>query len=191
MRILEAHGVWMGQVSDLRENTAIREQVVKRALGDAGFDPRGITPVGDVDPDPSEVRRRVTQIVLSQGYAGGPWAFKCPKLVFMWRAWARAFTGATWVAVWRTPADVADSLRRWSVTAARVGDGHEVVGSYQSRMLHIPAIAVHPERDARGGTVAEAQKLIRRLGLVWDEEAVAGIVDPGRWHTHTQSGASR
>jgi len=97
------------------ENQQIRDQVVKPWLEALGADPAGQNPLpklvqGFTIDACERLRNNVQGILREQGWDGGRWYYKCPKIALMPALWADAFPDAQWVIVRRNKGDVVNSL---------------------------------------------------------------------------------
>lgn len=177
-----ACGVWAGHVSSLCEHVELKNEVLKPMLRAGGMDDVALRSFADVSADPELLRARVEKILLVNHYPkdGRPWMFKDVKLVFCWRSWAAAFPDAVWVYVWRQPGAVIESFGRWLMNVKF--DGPRVVEEHQSRALQIPDVRVLSPDLLMSGDSAAYEAVADAIGVPWDPAAVAGAVDPRRFH---------
>lgn len=180
-RAFMASGVWAGGVTSLAENGSLKMSVLKPILRAGGMDDLGLRSFADCDADPAWIRASVERIITAQGYKGGPWLFKDVKLVFCWRAWADAFPDATWATVWRGPEQILASFDRWAMRGRVSFDGERVVREHHSRAEQIPAMRLYPDALFDGDDSAYLA-VCERVGVTWDRDAVASVVDPDRYH---------
>ena len=174
------------------ENALIRNEIVKPYLGSMGLDPKGQSPLPDVDnlakiPD---LRRKVEAIFRSQGYTEGPWYYKGAKLCLVWPIWHMAFPDAQWIIVRRKDEDITQScMRTGFMSAFKAIDGwQEWVNHHKScfRQMHgarLDIMEVWPHKFV-GGDFSEIKDVVEKLGLSWNMDEVCEFVDPALWSGH-------
>jgi hypothetical protein len=93
------------------ENACIRNSLVKPYLRDLGLDPLGQYPIPNPDkiPIPANWKKRVENIIIREGYQGGPWMYKGAKSCLMWPVWNYSFPEAKWIIVRRRTGDIVNS----------------------------------------------------------------------------------
>lgn len=178
----KACGMWAGKTTTQCENHRIREHILKPMLRNGGMDPIALRSWADItEGDPDRLRSAVLQELRKQGYTGGPWLYKDVKLVFCWRVWKEAFPEAVWVTVWRSPEAIVESFGRWGLSANVEFDHERVVKEHHDRAGRIPSLDVFPD-DLLKGDDSRYRFVANRLGITWDPDAVAEVVDPERYH---------
>ncbi|MEI8370973.1 MAG: hypothetical protein WCJ31_21310, partial [Planctomycetia bacterium] len=83
----------------------------QRALRSCGFHGDGIVPAGRIT-FPMGLEARAGEIVAARRAAGLPWGWKDPRTLLFLDFWADQVPEATWLMVFRSPWEVADSLYR-------------------------------------------------------------------------------
>jgi len=83
----------------------------QRALRSCGFHGDGIVPEGRIT-FPMGLEARAGEIVAARRAAGLPWGWKDPRTLLFLDFWADQVPEATWLMVFRSPWEVADSLYR-------------------------------------------------------------------------------
>lgn len=156
------------------ENLEVRETIVKPRLSEV-MNPTGWTDWATARPDPDELREDVLAVFRRQGYSGGVWLYKDPKLLFMHEAWRLAFPEAVWVKTRRDPDEIAASIRRrW-----KVEDPEDAVRRALVRLRGLEAFTVWP-RDLGRGRTADYEAVCEAAGLEWRDTANA--FTERRWH---------
>jgi len=120
--VINLCGVFMGTLAEnnranpkgMFENAEIRNNMVKPFLRSCGADPAGQFPLPDTKrlPIPGDWRQNIEQVMIKQGYIGGAWAYKGPKMPLMWPVWNHAFPTAKWIIVRRRSGDIVRSCMR-------------------------------------------------------------------------------
>ncbi len=174
------------------ENVVLREQVVKVLLKGMGADPLGVHPL----PELGRVHRipglgdAVLEEMVRQGYDGsGPWLYKGAKLTLLWPALADAFPRARWVVVRRDPDDVVASCLRTPFMRQHSDDPafwREFVEQYRTRLTALADFGCWTREfwpaDLIRGELGPLRELAGELGLAWDQEPVAELVNARHWH---------
>ncbi len=183
-KVLNEHGLWVGEVNILNENTIIREQVVKRYLREIGADELGQHPLPDLVPPPAkfDIREKVDRYIDAQG---GPKTvlYKGAKLCLMWKPWHQAFPGAKWIFVRRDPDDIADSCMRcaWMRTWERPGPWVTWAQEHVKRLEIMRANRVRvreiwPQKFIDGNTI-ELEGVMAWLNLEFDPKILEKTID--------------
>lgn len=172
------------------ENRAMREEIVKPYLRLCGFDPRAQMPL----PRPEflvpwkDLRGQVETILQGQGYPGGPWFYKDPKIIHLWPKWREAFPEAKWVLVRRGDEEIISScLRTTFMRAYSEAEGWATwLNIHKERMGEmlvelVPNIMEVWPRMAISGNFGQMQAMIEWLGLKWNEAAIREFVSPELW----------
>lgn len=198
---LHACGAWIGQTQQGNksnpegyfENVAIREQVLKPLLVQAGADPLGVRKLPLLSGLPIQplLGGQVLQLLLNQGYDGdAPWLCKEPKLTLLWPAWRLAFPQARWVIVRRRPEDIIESCLRTDFMNQHSRDPEfwkDWVQAYERRLDILKASGVWWREVEAVQLVSEGAAALRALvddlGLVWNEAKVGELIKPRHWHS--------
>ena len=183
------------------ENACIRNNIVKPYLRQIGVDPMGQYPLPDVDNlvIPTDIRKRVIQVMIDEGYTGGQWMYKGAKICLMWPVWHYAFPNAKWIIVRRRTGDIIQScLKTGFMRAFAVEKNRTVVGAktegegwlwwvhqHEKRFTEMITEGVNckviwPHRMVHGD-YEQVYEMLEWLGLPWKSE-VLSFVDPLLWH---------
>lgn len=193
-RILHGHGVWMGDTvgpsganpHGFFENKKIRETYLKGILRHIGADPLGIDPLPDADhlPPYPGLAFQLSRALREEGYAGGPWAFKDPKLSLIWPIFAEAYPDATWLIVHRDRKSVISSLCRTHFMArhSTSPDYWEIFCRSYDRRLDRLRESGHRllELDAnqlKGGDYSGITAVLQAMGLEFDPAIANAAID--------------
>lgn len=93
------------------ENVKIRESMVKTYLAFHGVDIMGQYPLLDTKQMfvPGNWKKRVEEIMVSEGYTEGPWVYKDARSALLWPIWNQVYPDAKWVIVRRRTGDILES----------------------------------------------------------------------------------
>ncbi len=182
------------------ENADIRETIVKPYLRSIKVDHLGQYPLPDVTniPIPNNLKERVEQIMINQGYPGGAWMYKGAKMCLTWPVWHYAFPDAKWVIVRRKTSDIINSCIRTGFMKAfhnpqiqrKVGAKTEEEGwlwwvqQHEQRFIEmitqgLNVKVIWPERMINGD-YSQLYETLEWLGLEWKTEALT-FIDPKLW----------
>jgi len=184
------------------EHERIREEVTKKLLRQLGADPRGVDPLPPADTSmfdikytSSQLRFDVVSLIEEDGYCVGPWLFKDAKMSYLWPFYDLAFSDLepVWVVVVRPDHEVIDScMRTGFMRSGRQGgqDREFWVDWLLETRLRLGRLAadaswqvVHvSSRDLMRGDYSAMVDVCRCAGLEYNEQAIAGWVDPKAWH---------
>lgn len=164
------------------ENARIVNTISKPYLRGLGLDPLGQYPLPDVNnlPIPTDLRRRVEQIMMEEGYSGGHWYYKGCKMAAVWPIWHYAFPRAKWIIVRRRSGDIANSCGKTGFMRAFTRkEFQKAVGVDNERDGWIWWINFHLDR------FREMQDAGLDIKIVWPERMVSGdfsqLVDTVSW----------
>jgi hypothetical protein len=199
--IIATCGAWSGStvpgnqenIKGYYEHTRLRELVNKAILKQLGCDPLGVKVLPQIDrlPKISDFKNVVVQNLLADGYRGdAPWMFKDAKMLLLWPYYVDAFPKARWIIVRRERAQVIDSCLRtsfmkqhsqerafWNTWAIEYEKRIEQLKSSNADCIEISSNeVVQPE-----GRKA-LKKLVRKLKLNWNKNAVDQFIEPTVWH---------
>jgi len=189
------------------ENSVIRGQIVKPYLKQIGADPQAQYPLPNTENllIPRDWRSRVEGVMNVQGYTGGPWMYKCPKMGLHWPVWHYAFPNAKWIIVRRRTGDVVDSCMKTGfmkafakpATQKAVGVTNERDGwiwwvrQFEQRFVEMITAEdgpnckqIWPHRMV-DGNYDQLYETIDWLGLEWNTGALE-FIDPLLWHSRKQ-----
>jgi hypothetical protein len=173
------------------ENKAIRDQIVKAALRNAGYDPLGQKPLPVLEEMPIDAswRNRVLTEMRSQGYGGDQrWFYKGAKMCLFWPQWHFAFPNARWIIVRRDKEDIINSCLKTAFMRAYrdVKGWSKWVDAHLERFaeMHesgLNIIEVWPARII-AGRYGEIKNAIAHVGLKWNADVVHEFIEPRLWH---------
>lgn len=176
------------------ENVYIRRKMVKAYLKDIlKVDPMGQNPLPQLQDlivwdrlikDSKKWGDQIKEVITRQGYTGGPWFYKGPKITLIWPLWKCAFPEATWIIIHRDRERVIDSCLRTPFMRAfkdREGwgkwmDHHEACfREMENSSLNI--LHAYPEKMIQGD-FSNIEYIVKTLGLVWDERKARALINP-------------
>ena len=105
---------------------------------------------------------------------GAPWGFKDPRTLFTLGAWASVLDGITPIGVYRSTADISESLRRRNGFAPEVADW--IARAYSARLAHLhqalrfPIVHFGADHDR---FLEQLKSAVTGLGLRWAPEVEA------------------
>ena len=124
------------------------------------------------------LRERFEQIILSQGYEGQKWLFKCGStfhnMFFEFNP--------TWVKVWREPEHIIKSIRNagfhrekddWQLT--------RMIAIHHRAMWELPGFTVHTQKLIDGDD-SEIRSVIEGLGLEYNSSITEQFINRDYWH---------
>jgi hypothetical protein len=187
------------------ENHKIRQEVHKPYFKSIGADPLGQFPLPNPNKItiPTDFKKRIEDVIISQGYKGGHWFYKGAKACLVWPLWHYAFPNAKWVIVRRRTGDIANSCIKTSfMRAFRKQDVQRKIGVKNERDGWIWWVNQHLERFREMmdeglncsviwperfvyGDYQQLFDLIDWLGLKWNSE-VFNFIDPKLWHARNK-----
>ena len=184
------------------ENARIRNDIVKPYLEQIGVDKMGQYPLPDVDSlmIPTDLRKRVEQVMIDQGYKSGPWMYKGAKMCLAWPIWHYAFPNAKWIIVRRKTGDIIQSCLKTGFMRAFIREeAQKLVGAksekegwlwwvhqHEKRFVEminegVNCKIVWPQRMVYGD-YQQIHEMLDWLGLEWKSE-VLNFIDPLLFHT--------
>lgn len=172
------------------ENEKIRHNVVKPYIKSMGYDPMCQKPLPDINNlQPFDMRSRVLDVMVSQGYTNGHWMYKGPKMCLIWPVWKEAFPDAKWIIVRRETEDIVNSCMRTSfMHAYKHPDGWRMwVAEHEKRFeemkdADLDVREVWPIKAIQGD-FTEVKEMVLDCGLQWNESAVKDFVSPELYHS--------
>jgi hypothetical protein len=180
------------------ENVHVRQNIVRPYLKKLGVDSKAQYPLPNVNAlqDFSELRAFVKKTFIKQGYTGGDWMYKCPKMCLHWPVWHAAFPDAKWVIVRRKSEGIVNSCIRTGfmnafdrsyirkeVGVRNVAEGWQWwVRQHGKRFVEmfqadLNVKQVWPHRMIEGD-FSELKGIIGWLGLEWKEQEVREFIEP-------------
>lgn len=183
------------------ENSRIRNTIVKPYYSSLGVDRLGQYPLPDIDnlPIPHNWQRRVENVIIDEGYPGGPWMYKGAKMCQHWPVWHYAFPDAKWIIVRRKTSDIINSCLKTGFMRAFRNSAHQrAVGAKDEREGWLWWVSEHRKRfvemineglnvkwvwPARmvDGDYKQMKEAIEWLGLEWKEQEVVEFISPKLW----------
>jgi hypothetical protein len=189
------------------ENTNIRNTIVKPYLREIGVDALGQYPLPNINRVLKPIHGladKVSNIMVQQGYQGGPWMYKGAKLCLIWPLWHQAFPSAKWIIVRRSPEDIAAScvrtgfMRAFSRSNFRraIHVNNEYEGwlwwaqQHEERFQTMKDAGLNikevwPDKMVSGEYKAIIET-INWLGLNWNADALS-FVDPRLWKNRSKA----
>ena len=183
------------------ENARIRNTILKPYLRKIGVDEKGQYPLPDVDniEIPTNLKQRVEQVMIEEGYKEGAWMYKGAKMCLTWPVWHYAFPDAKWIIVRRRTGDIINScLKTGFMSAFHREQNKKAVGAttesegwkwwvhqHEKRFVEMMTEGVNckiiwPHRMVHGD-YQQIYEMIDWLGLEWKTD-VLNFVDPLLWH---------
>lgn len=196
---LSACGVWIGDGVERDGdrsrfwNKEIQTQLVRPMLRGMNADVVGIQrfpdlkQCQDVAPFASATwRKRIEEIIRSQGYSDGPWAYMASDAAMLWPVWVKAFPDAQWVIVRRNTEKIIASclkdafhgtphdqttleawIRRFEGRFSKIREQEKVREIWPADFIH--------------GLFSSLKALVTGLGLEWNESDVQSALTPVLW----------
>ena len=192
------------------ENARIRNAIVKPYLRSRRLDPLGQYPLPDVKnlSIPTNLRARIEQVMIDEGYTSGPWFYKGAKLCLLWPIWHYAFPDAQWIIVRRKTPDIINSclkthfMRAFNREGSRKAVGAKDAAEGWLWWIHqheqrfneminagLNVKVVWPERMVTGD-YTQMMQTVEWLGLEWNP-AVTSFIEPKLWKARKKMGARR
>jgi len=182
------------------ENLELRNEVIKPLLRDMNIDTKAQYPLSPKKQViPAHMKNDVLRVMLRQGYQGGRWMIKEPKITHCWPALNYAFPHAKWLIVRRQDEEIINScintgfmnaysrsgvLREIGVQSEREGWQYWV-DVHKKRFFEMVEQGLNvrmiwPERMVHGD-YSEIMDVINWLGLEWAQEDVHQFIEPRLW----------
>jgi len=206
--IINMCGAFGGQMSGpnrynekgMFENSVIRQTILKPYLRSINVDHLGQFPLPDIVnlAIPTNLRGRMEDVMIKQGYPGGQWMYKGAKMCLTWPIWHYAFPNAKWVIVRRKPTGIINSCLKTGFMKAyarpevrrKVGAKTEEEGwlwwihQHEKRFVEmmnqgLDIKVIWPERMINGD-FRQMHELIDWLGLEWKSEVLT-FIDSKLW----------
>ena len=172
------------------ENTRIRQTVVKPYLQLMGVDPLCQDPLPDVDNlmDFPELRGKIQDTMLNEGYVNGPWYYKGAKMCLIWPTFARAFPNARWLIARRNAMGIAVSCQRTSFMRRRksVESWRVWVRVHEQRFEEMKGAGLDVtevrSEDMINGDLGAIREFVDGTdGLEWNQAQVDEFITPDLW----------
>jgi len=182
------------------ENLQIRNEIIKPLLRDMDIDPKAQYPLQPKKQViPAHMRNEILRIMLRQGYKGGRWMIKEPKITHCWPAFVYAFPRAKWLIVRRRDEEIikscmntgfmnayckANTLREISVDNEQEGWQYWL-NIHKQRFYDmieqgVNARMIWPERMVNGD-YSEMMDVVDWMGLDWAQDSVHQFIEPRLW----------
>ena len=182
------------------ENTKIVQGIVKPYLRGINMDHLGQYPLPDIQDLPiiPDLKLRMEQVMMEEGYEEGPWMYKGAKMCLIWPIFNYSFPNAKWVIVRRKTGDIVQScLKTGFMRAFRNVNNQNAVGveseeegwfwwvhQHQKRWVEmieagLNCKTVWPERMVNGD-YEQMKETIEWLGLDWNLDC-ENFVDKKFW----------
>lgn len=182
------------------ENAAIRSNITKPYLRSIQADPLGQYPLPDVKtmPIPNDLKEKVEDVMIKEGYDSGSWMYKGAKMCLTWPMWYHAFPDAKWIIVRRKTSDIVNScIHTGFMQAFMMKGAQKAVGAnsaaegwlwwvrqHELRFIEMMEVGMNikviwPDRMVTGD-YSQVMEMIDWLGLKWNSE-VYNFIDPKLW----------
>lgn len=137
----------------------------------------------------------IETMMLAEGYSGGPWVIKNPKVPFLWRYFDAIYPNAKWVIVRRNVDKVAESMGRVNVLSIppkkkdlSVENLKDIARMYDMRLDSMRR-KLKPEQyreinseDVADEDFSKLRDVVEWAGLSFNEGAVSDFVEPSYFH---------
>lgn len=143
----------------------------------------------------SRLHHILETLMLAEGYNGGPWVIKNPKVPFFWQYFDQIFPKAKWILVRRNLDKVAESMGRVNVLSVPMKYGQlnqedlrKVARGYDLRLdavkRGIPSDRLRElnSEDVASEDFSKLRDIVEWAGLEFNEEAVSDFVEPSYFH---------
>jgi len=193
-------GPTLNNAKGMFENAQIRNNIVKPYFRSLNVDPLGQYPLPVIEGmvPPVGWSTKIEQIMLNEGYEGGPWMYKGAKLCLHWPVWNDAFPNAKWIIVRRKTSDIIHSCLRTGFMRAFIGKGNQRsvgakdewegwlwwVHQHEERFVEMMQAGLNckviwPERMV-DGDYTQIKEMLKWLDLEWGPE-VMDFIEPKLW----------
>ena len=171
------------------ENDRIRNDVVKPYLRTIGADPLGQKPLPKKENIiiPENWESRILHILKDEGLKEGQrWFYKGAKMCLFWEVWHRTFPQAQWIVVRRPDSQIVRSCMRTTFMRAysTVEGWMEWIEYHKERWKemedNVHMRYLQADRLV-SGDYSELKKIIKWLGLEYNESKIKDFVEPGLW----------
>ena len=148
--------------------------------------------------DADRLHHVLETLMLAEGYQGGPWVMKNPKIPFFWRYFDRIYPDAKWIITRRDKASILKSMQRVNVLTlkpkaepftadilSRVIDGYMMRLDSIERQLPADRVRTLSSDDIVAGNMDTLKDVMEWAGLTYDDSAVKEFIEPAYF---TQSG---
>lgn len=173
------------------ENAYIRDHVEKPFLRSIGMDPLGQDPLPDTTNlrCPMDWRGTVEDVMLREGYTGGPWFYKGAKACLIWPVWHMAFPKAKWIIVRRATRDIVNSCMRTAFMHRRKTEEEWLAWArhHEDKFVEmykagLNVKVVWPNRMVRGD-YEQMFETLEWAGLTIKRQEVIDFIEPKLWHS--------
>lgn len=143
----------------------------------------------------SRLHHIIETLMLSEGYTGGPWVIKNPKVPFLWQYFDQIYPDAKWVIVRRNLDKVAESMGRVNVLSVPPISGsmsperlRRVADIYNMRLDRIVrSLPKERYREINSEDVvlesfSTLRETVEWAGLEFNEQAVSDFIEPSYFH---------
>lgn len=201
MRAFAKHGIWTGQTvkaspnnpHGFYENEPLRETYLKGVLKGMGADPLGVTKLPPLFPQPPfpHLAYQVHRAIRHQGYQGGAWGFKDPKLTLIWPMYAKAFPKAHWMILTRNADDTIKSICK-ATFMQRHSQSPDYwrmfLLAYEDRLAElvkrVPQASVLDTDRVIQGDYGQCPEIFDKMGLSFSPDIMNGLIDPNLAKRH-------
>ncbi|MGB1234115.1 MAG: sulfotransferase [Planktomarina sp.] len=195
------HGIWTGQTVKATpnnpygfyENEPLRETYLKGVLKDMDADPLGVSKLPPLFPQPPfpHLAYQLHQAIQRQGYQGGAWGFKDPKLTLVWPMYAKAFPNAHWVVLTRNAGDTIKSICKTTFMqrhSQSTDYWRMFLLAYEDRLeqliKRVPQASVLDTDRVIQGDYGQCSDIFEQLGIQFSPDIMNGLIDPNLAKRH-------
>lgn len=172
------------------ENLGLRA-ITKTVLNSMGCDPRGQYPLANPWNVPRiDIKDEIFKQLQSEGYQGGIWFYKEPKMAPIWPIFHTSFPKAKWVIVRRSKMDICHSVLKTefmnhkelqNLAGCKKWVEHHIK-CMESMKGFVNWVEIWPEEMDNYPFIKRdrfyyLKGVLSFLGLEWNEEAVKDFVD--------------
>ena len=187
-RIISHSGAFTGNVSEMYENTEIKE-LLDRYYELIGADKRGQKPL----PDTKKLIMPVNWEKTVKDIMGNKiWMLKSSRICQTWPLWYQAFPNAKWIIVRRRTGDIINSCMKTGYMKAYSDSNGWLnwIHTHEKLFVNMIKAGMHhkqvwPERMATGD-FQQIEEMIDWVGLEWDEN-LPKIIEPLMWNSHQRT----
>lgn len=190
----------MNNAKGMFENSRIRNDIVKPYFRTLNVDPLGQYPLPKIEGmiPPLGWSTKIEQVMLDEGYEGGPWMYKGAKLCLHWPVWNDAFPNAKWIIVRRKTSDIINSCLRTGFMRAFTSRSNQAavgakdewdgwlwwVHQHEARFIEMMQAGLNckviwPERMV-DGDYTQIKEMLKWLDLEWGPE-IMDFIEPKLW----------
>jgi len=183
--ILSEHGLRLGDVNPLNENTAIRDGVVKKYLKSIGCDPMGQKSFPDPATMPDDPKWR-DKVIKAHKDTKEPWGYKCAKLCYMFPLWVEHLSDAKYILVRRDKSRIINSCLRTSFMSSYKTEkdwskwADNYINGMEEMKKRLDCIEVWPQEEMK--KEFPYKEVVDFCNLPYSKDKVLKCFRPELWH---------